>query len=391
MSRSSTSSSSGGGSSGGAGRFRGWLLTGAGILLLLAALEGTLRLPAVRDALPIRTHYHEPGVVVRVQTLEQLLAGEGHVDVLFAGSSIVRCNISPMIFDPLVDEDGQHHLVSFNAGMSGLWPAAVRLYLEDLWLPVARPRVVIQGIRYGELLPSARARSYEDISRAVVESSWEERGRLSMVRARLFERLRLLQYRGTLSSWMMRYRNGRPDPIVEDDVRVFTDPRGWTPRTPTLDVALARRLLRNEQPNGMLRDSREFRDALEAIRRSFRATRRFGAQYILVNVPEHAFRWSGPDGRERYETYLGALAQLARAEGFPFVDVTGGNPGLFSSPLDYSDYHHMSPAGARRFTTLLAVEVRSRYAGMLPPPVLQAGSMGQRVQQHVDAERVAVH
>jgi hypothetical protein len=174
-------------------------------------------------------------------------------------------------------------------------------------------------------------------------------------------------------------------------VRTFTDARGWTPRTPTLDIVLARQLLTNEEPNGMVRDSSDFREAIASIRRSFQATRRFGAQYVLVNVPEHSFRWSGPDGHERYEAYLAALTQLAHAEGFPFLDVTSGDPALFSSPLDYSDYHHMSPAGARRFTTLLATAFRTRYAKMLQPTVLQAGSMGQRVQQHVDAERVAVH
>jgi hypothetical protein len=376
MSRSSTSSSSGGESPGAIGRWRGWLLTGGAILALLALLDGALRVPAVRDALPIRTHLHEPGVVVRLQTLERLLEAERHVDVLFVGSSIVRCNIMPTIFDPLVDENRRASLVSFNAGMSGLWPAAVRLYLEDLWLRTTHPRVVIQGIRYGELLPSARARSYDDISSAVVESSWEESGPASRLRARLFETFRILQYRGALPSWLMRYRNGRPDPIVEDDVHIYTDARGWTPRTPTLDIVLARQLLPDEQPNGMLQDSADVRGALEAIRRSIRATRRFGAQYILVNVPEHAFRWSGPDGRERYAAYLGALTQLASAEGIPFVDVTGGDPALFSSPLDFSDYHHMSPAGARRFTVLLATEFRSRYAGLLQPAVLQAGLNG---------------
>jgi len=375
MSRSSTSSSSGA-SANGRGRVRGWLLTGGSIVVFLVALEGVLRIPAVRDALPIRTHLHEPGEVVRLQTLEELLATGQHVDVLFAGSSIVRCNISPAIFDPLVDEDGGQHLVSFNAGMSGLWPAAVRLYLEDLWLPAAHPGLVMQGIRYGELLPSERARSYDEISSGIVESSWEQSGRLSELRARMFENFRILQYRGALPSWMMRYHNGRPDPIVEDEVHLYTDSRGWTPRTPTLDVVLARQLLADEQPNGMLHDSPEVRAALEAIRRSFQATRRFGAQYVLVNVPEHAFRWSGPDGRERYAAYLGALTELARAEGFPFVDVTGGDPALFSSPLDYSDYHHMSPAGARRFTTLLAAEFRTRYAGRLQSPVLQAGLNG---------------
>jgi hypothetical protein len=154
----------------------------------------------------------------------------------------------------------------------------------------------------------------------------------------------------------MRYRTGRPGPIEEDELRVYTDPRGWTPRTPTLDVVLvlARNLLSGEKPNPALVDRLPCKEALEAIRRSFRATRRAGAQYLLVNVPEHAYRWSGPDGRERYASYFRAMQDLADDERFTFIDVSDGNPSQFASVSEYSDYHHMSPTGALRFTTMLA-------------------------------------
>src|SRR5262249_54119747 len=99
------------------------------------------------------------------------------------------------------------------------------------------------------------------------------------------------------------------------------------------------------------------------IRRSARAAKRAGADYILVNVPEYAFRWSGPDGRQRYASYLNTMRDLARSEGVRFVDVTHGDPYLFSSQAEYSDYHHMSPAGARRFTTMLAAELRDALPG----------------------------
>jgi hypothetical protein len=328
--------------------------TAIAVVAVLAGIEGALPIPAVEQAPPIRTHLHEPGVVVRLQALDRVLQRFGRIDVLFVGSSVVRCNINPLVFDAAIKRDRLPAIVSFNVGMSGLWPAAVRLYLENLWLPRARPRVVVQGIRYGELFPSTRARSYADISNGALESSWERGGIAGRLRGAAFEHLRILQYRGALPSWLMRYRTGRPGPIEEDELRVYTDPRGRTPRTPTLDVVLARNLLSGERPNPALVDRLPCKEALEAIRRSFRATRRAGAQYLLVNVPEHAYRWSGPDGRERYASYLRAMQDLADDEGFTFIDVSDGNPSQFASVSEYSDYHHMSPTGALRFTTMLA-------------------------------------
>jgi hypothetical protein len=333
-------------------------LTGStwiGVVVILAVVEIAIRTEPIQNALPIRTHYHEAGVVRRVEALQRVLAQYGRVDVLFAGSSGVRCTIRPTEFDSLVSRSGE--LVSFNAGMSGLWPRAVRLYLEDLWLPQAHPRIVVQGIRYGELVASPRARSYDDIvHRGIVESAWVEGTRLGRLKAATFEHVHLLQYRGTWPSWLMRYRDGEPDDIEEDELRVVTDPRGWTPRLPTLDVVLASHRLDNERPNPAIDDVRRVADALEDIRSAALATRRAGAEYVLLNVPEHAFRWSGADGRARYASYLDTLRRLAADEGFAFVDVTDGDPQRFASAREYSDYHHMSPAGADRFTRLLAAE-----------------------------------
>lgn len=336
--------------------------TTALVLALLAAAESTLRVPAVERLLPIRTFLHEPGAVVRLQALERVERQYGHVDVLFVGSSVVRCNIRPLVFDALLTNGAGSEPVSFNAGLSGLWPAAVRLYLEDLWLSQARPHLVVQGIRYGELFPSQRARDYADIASGPVESSWEDGGVLGPAKAWPYEHLRLFQYRGTWPSWLMRFHNGRPAPDgADDEIRIFTDPRGWTPRLPTLDVALERHLLDGERPNAAITDSRACDGALQEIRRSARAARRRGADYVLVNVPEHAFRWSGSDGRQRYDTYLGTLRRLAAAEGFAFVDVTSGDPDRFSSMAEYADYHHMSPAGAERFTRMLADDFSHRF------------------------------
>jgi hypothetical protein len=71
---------------------------------------------------------------MRVRTLEALKAHEhtDHVDVPFVGSSIVRCNIRPELFDEALSRQAHASLVSFNAGLSGLWPGGVDLYTEHL-------------------------------------------------------------------------------------------------------------------------------------------------------------------------------------------------------------------------------------------------------------------
>src|SRR5262245_28176982 len=348
----------------------------AAIVLMLAAVEGLLRVPAVAARLPLPTYFNEPDVVVRLRTLDALKAHEhtDHVDVLFVGSSIVRCNIRPDLFDQAISREAHASVVSFNAGLSGLWPAGVELYTEHLWLPRARPRIVLQGIRYGEVVTPPLTRRFEEIVTGAVESTWSTGGVVGRLKAAAFEHVRLLQYRGIWVDWLERYHNGRNDAPVADELRVFTDERGWTPRLPTLDVVRARNLLATELPYTAQPEQTPRRDALDAIRQTSRAVRRRGAEYALVNVPEHSFRWSGRDGLSRYRDYLAALKRLADEEAFAFIDVTAGATDQFSRDADYSDYHHMSPEGAGRFTQMLATAL-SASAGAEPAGSAAAGKL----------------
>jgi hypothetical protein len=225
------------------------------------------------------------------------------------------------------------------------------LYTEHLWLPHAKPRMVLQGIRYGEVAGRSTTRPYEKIVTGALESAWSTGGASGLIKAAAFEHFRLLQYRGVWIDWLQRYVNGRGGGVVPDELRVFTDERGWTPRLPTLDVVRARNLLVTERPYA---DDAPLADALAAIRHTSRVVRQSGAAYALVNVPEHSFRWSGLNGPVRYHRYVAALQTLADEEGFALVDVTAGATDQFSRDADYSDYHHMSPEGAGRFTLMLA-------------------------------------
>ena len=361
MNPSSTSSSERPGAAGG---WRTGVRFAIALTAVLAGAEGLLRVPIVVHALPVRTHLQQPGLVRRLESVERLQTARRPLDVLFVGSSIVRCNINPTEFD----RDGSHapgrEELSFNAGLSGLWPRPVAFYLEHVWLAAARPRIVVQGIRYGELKASDRARRESDVLNGPLESLWAAPSLVHRVEADALWRLHLFQYRGSLTRWLLAHKRGLPGEDADDDPRVNTDPRGWTPRLPTLDVVRARGLVRSEHPYvGDL--PAESRSAIAAIQQSARMVHQAGARYILVNVPEHAFRWSAPGGAARYRAYLHALAAAADAEGFTFIDVTQGNPQAFSVDAEFSDYHHMSPAGALRFTRALAHELHA-IAGKQP-------------------------
>ena len=325
------------------------------VFTVLTAIEVVLRVPAVIRTLPVRTHFQQPGVVRRLEALERLTQNQPRLDILFVGSSIVRCNIHPLEFDRSAAALGMR-TVSFNVGLSGLWPGPVEFYLEHLWLPAARPRVVVQGIRYGELHPSSRARKEEDIYSGSIESRWRNPTTLNRIEVALLQRIHLLQYRGALPRWLLAHRRGMPGEDADDDPRVITDPRGWTPRLPTLDVVRARGWVAAERPYSG-DQSADSRQAIAAIRASARQTHAAGARYVLVNVPEHSYRWSAPDGPARYRAYIQTMTQLARDERFEFIDVTQSVPNRFADDADYSDYHHMSPAGAIRFTDMLAREI----------------------------------
>jgi len=331
---------------------------------LLVLAELILRAPWTVSALPIRTHYHEPGIVRRVEALDRVLAERGSIDILFVGSSIVRCNIQPLDFDRAVLDRGLRE-VSFNGGLSGLWPKAVALYVEHLWLPKAHPAIVVQGIRFGELHSSPRARRETAIMSGPIESRWDTQRATRAIEIGALERVHLLQYRGTLPRWLASYESGAPGQDLDDDGRVATDARGWTPRLPTLDVALSRGLLKQEAPYSAPIKDAETEATLRSIARTAELCRRAHVRYVLVNVPEHAFRWSTPGGAERYGEYIDTLRALAASQSFEFIDVTNRDPRRFASDAEYSDYHHMSPAGAHRFTLMLASELGPRLPGTL--------------------------
>ena len=342
-------------------RRRGWAEWAALTALLLVTVEGMLRVPSIQESLPARTHYYDGGVAIREDALRRALAAHGRIDVLFVGSSIVRTNIQPLTFDAAVHSRTGEPVVSFNAGLSGLWPEGVALYLEHLWLPVAKPALVIQGIRYPELAATTHALRGDQVFSGTVEAAWKNPGVIERVHSAAASSLRLLQYRGALTEVLQRYANGRPGQQAATDREFAIDRRGYTARLPTLREARARGIIRTEEPVGEPLCPNDCRVGFAALRRAVAAVRRSGAEYVLVNIPEHGTRWRGESGSRQYAQYLATLRAFAKSEGVLFVDPTEGDPHVFEDDDEYSDTYHMSPAGARRLTSMLAsrVEVRS--------------------------------
>lgn len=329
------------------------------LTLLLAELA--LRVPAVIHHLPPARPYYDPGVESRLSRVHDLQRRGMGIDVLFLGSSVVRTNIDPTRFDALA-RDTTDARVSFNGGFSALHPDPVRLYLRHFWLPVTRPRLIAQAVRFEELRSGVLARTWYRFTGSRLERRWISRSPVSAEVASAVTHSRLLYYQGVVADW---FSQGWSPEARERDFPV--DARGFGPTELTLAQAVARGRIDSTAPvytEGYA--DADFAVGLGALRESIELARDRGIPYVLVNMPEQCERFLGaPDGRVRYRAYLDALDALARDEQVPLVDVTHGDPATWCDRRWFSDYHHMSPAGAERFTRALALEMA---AGRRSPP-----------------------
>ena len=324
-------------------------------------------MPAVRRLLPPRTHYYHPVIAQRLDAIERVRQVHERVDVLFIGSSIVLTNIHALLFDQVLGA-GPAGVVSFNAGLPGLWPTSVHLYAEHVLLPAAQPRVVVQGVRYPELAAATHAKNETQVWSGRIEAAWRESGPLARLHAAVVARSYVLQYRGALTKRLQRFRNGRVgavDPEEDDTYAV----RGYTP----MGLPASGRAEESEPdlPNDGTCGAERCAVGLAALRRTIAAVRAAGAEYVLMNVPEHAARWRGPGGLERYRHYVAGLRRFAEREGVGFIDPTGGDPFRFEA-APYHDLSHMTAAGARQFTRVLAGQMGPLLQAALPGRALHA-------------------
>jgi hypothetical protein len=333
---------------------RRWRSFALVVLIALAVAEAALRFHEVRAMLPPRTHYFHSFIPRRLAALERLTSVYDRIDVLFVGSSIVMTNVHPLLFDTIVGSE-QGRVVSFNIGMPGIWPATVSLYLEHVWMPTARPRMVVQGIRYAELAATGDAKQTTPVWTGRVEAAWRESDVVTRLYAAAVRHVHLLQYRGAWNSTLERFRNGWVGTTAGDDLGFVL--HGYEPRPAGLaDVSRWEEDLPNEGTCGCAK-------GFAALRRTIAIARAAGAAYVLVNVPEDAMRWRGPTAPERYRAYVAALREFAASEGVAFVDPTAGRLGYVPHPL-FNDFAHMTAEGSRQFTRALAERMRPLVADL---------------------------
>jgi hypothetical protein len=332
------------------------------VFVLLAGAEVALRLPHVRTLLPPRTHYYHPAITTRLDAVERMRTEGRAVDVLFIGSSIVMTNVNPRLFGTIVAND-PGEIVVFNAGLPGLWPTSVHLYAEHVWLPTVRPRLVVQGVRYPELAATTHAKNETQVWSGKIEPSWRDHDFRTQLYAGLISNVYLLQYRGAGVRWLQRFRDGwlGTDPA---DSRAAYDAHGYEPLQP---VTTRPDEWEPDLPSDGMCGVNGCEVGFTALKRTVAAARAAGSSYVLMNVPEHSIRWSGPGGIERYRDYLGRLRAFAEAEGVGFVDPTDGDPFRFAQ-TPYADLAHMTSAGSSQFTRVLADHMEPLVTSALGDP-----------------------
>jgi len=238
--------------------------------------------------------------------------------------------------------------------MSGIHPPGTRLYFEHFWRGRARPRVVVHGVRLAELAWEGGASDERAFAKGRVEPLWIAGDPWSLLVARVITGLRLGQYKGSLQDTLEGLYRGHAYDTLWPGPRFSVDARGWEARRFPLEAVRSRGALDAYTPYDTPLSTQTFAHGLAEIERMAAICQRAGITYVVANVPEHGFRFGREDGPERYRHYLEQLRIASERGGFTFVDVTEGRLESFEDDLLFSDYHHMRPKGARRFTRFLA-------------------------------------
>jgi hypothetical protein len=339
--------------------------TGLCAVIVIVLAELLLRVPGINSAIGRPDLYYWAGVDERLEAIEQTEAEAGPIDVLFIGSSVVRTNIRPFVFDEAAADAGVE-IVSFNGGLSGLRIDAVRLYAEEFWLDRLAPRVVMQFVRYNELLDPEPVETYRRFDQGRYEPLWVSDTPSARFRALLLDRSRLAQYSGLLTDAL-----ADPTEAFEDEIGFAIDSRGWNATQRAL-VDLLDQLDPSEIPGGDVAtggyrnpiDATLFVEGLSMLAETIEAVRAAGAAYVLVNMPEHGDKFLlAPDGEERYAAFVEILRAFATEQGVAFIDVTDGDASTYATVEPFSDFHHMTPNGAEALTKELAR--RAASSGLL--------------------------
>ena len=317
---------------------------------LLLFAEMLLHLDEVRKFLPEPRPYYSDNVEKRLRALRNTIEEKGKVDLLFIGSSIVRTNFRPLPFDEAIFEETGIPVVSFNGGFSDLAPDRVRLYLENFFLKYASLRIVLQGIRYPELAGSSEAEDYKRFRKGCIERAWLDQSLFGKLKVFAMENIQLLYYKGMLTAALQRFYSFNRS-IFKIDARGYN----MTGGSSLSDAKRKSRIDAIEPPYSGTHTLNKDHKGFLHLKRTINICKNHGIVYILVNVPEHGDKFLNTvEGKNIYKMYISELKKFAEHESILLIDITNGSPESYRNYDDYSDYHHMSAAGADRFTKELA-------------------------------------
>jgi hypothetical protein len=324
-------------------------------LAVVVLVEVLLRLPQAEATLGAPELFYHPGVQERMDALERTQSAYGPVDILFVGSSVVRTNLRPFDFDAALAAAG-YEVVSFNGGLSSMEIDPARVYLENLWLPRAEPGMVVQAVRYEDLVDAEPATEFEPFESGRYEKLWVSDSPMARLQTAALDNLRLVQYAGLLTEALV-------SPATARGVQGFSiDDRGFNSTQRHLED-VRRELAIEDIPGGPAAsrgyaaslDPVVFADGFEMLEATIEAVRAAGAAYVMVNMPEHGDKFlPHPHGQARYSIYVEELRTFAARHGVPFIDLSGGDLRAFQDDTLFADFHHMTPEAALTLTQDLA-------------------------------------
>lgn len=330
-------------------------------LAVLVSAELVLRLPTVEGAIGRPDLYYHFEVQARLERADRVLVEHGRIDVLFVGSSVAHTNISPHVFDEAAEKAG-YDLVSFNGGMHSLFVDANRLYLENLWLDTIESQIVVQFVRYEEVVTPRLLEEWGGFDRVLPESLWKSDSPFRSLGLEILERSMLAQHSGLLTAFLASPRTAFRDrePTADD--------RGWLATQDalaelraTVDVTTIHGGVAGTVGYQEPIDDAVYVDGLNALAATIDDVRKRGMIYVLVNMPEHGDKFGrSSDGAARYDHYLGSLAAFATLHGVEFIDLTDADPGAFADDDLFADFNHMTPAAATDLTLRLFEPWRAR-------------------------------
>lgn len=344
------------------------LTAGLAVLVVLLVAEAILRTEAGGSLVRAPDLYYQPGVQKRLDALGEVQQEYGDIDLLFVGSSVVRTDFRPLVFDGRIAEVTGLEVVSFNGGLSDLYPDPVLLYLENFWFDHSAPQVVVQGVRYNEVRANVTAEGFGRFQDGRLEKRWLRGGPVADIEAAAMQASALFQHSGALTQALTDAASA-----TTRNSGFSIDERGYS-RT-FLTLAEARDSRPIDQIPGSDAAIGGYADPLRAedyafglgvLERTLDFVESHGAVYVLVNMPEHADKFlPRPDGQERYAYYIDQLASFAQSNGILFYDPSDGRADTFASDAPFSDFHHLNPDGAEDFSAGLADFVASHADELL--------------------------